>query len=146
MGELGMHTLSVCRTCPRHLSEKGGLPEQVREAVQAGQGLDGFQILTVECLGGCRQPSAAVFDAPEKWRIRMTCLVANDANDLLTAARIYVASPDGDLQDDALPENLRGKISARSPKYPTRAAALGVAPNEQPDEHEIKTLPRFKRN
>lgn len=137
-----MHTLSVCRTCPRHLPEKGGLPERVREAIQTGQGLDGFQLLTVECLGGCRQPSAAVFDAPDKWRIRMTCLVANDAHDLLAAARAYADSPDGDLQDAALPETLRGKISARSPKYPNRAAAFGTAA----DEHEIKTLPRFKRN
>ena len=134
-----MHTLSVCRTCPRHLPEKGGLPESVRDLVQrSGQGLDDFQLLTVECLGGCRQPSAAVLDAPEKWRIRLTNLVANDAAALLVAARSYAASLDGDLPDAALPESLRGHISARSPKHPNRAIALGV------DEAEPKTRPRFQ--
>jgi predicted metal-binding protein len=135
-----MHTLSVCRTCPRHLSEKGGLPERVRELVQAGPALDGYQILTVECLGGCKQPLAAVLDAPDKWRIRFTQLMAYDAGDLLTAARAYAVCPDGDLPDAALPERLRGKISARSPKHPNRAVAFGP----KPDQPEPETLPRFK--
>ncbi len=135
-----MHTLSVCRTCPRHLSEKGGLPERIRDLVQAGPGLDGYQILTVECLGGCKQPLAVVFDAPEKWRIRFTQLMAYDAGDLLTAAEAYAESSDGDLPDAVLPERLRGKISARSPKHPNRAAAFGP----EPKEPEKETLPRFK--
>jgi predicted metal-binding protein len=133
-----MHTLSVCRTCPRHLPEKGGLPERV--AALVGAGLDGFQLLTVECLGGCRQPSAAVFDAPDKWRIRLTSLVADNAADLLIAARAYAASPDGDLPDAALPESLRGHISARSPKHPNRAVALGLTVADT----ETQTRPRFQ--
>ncbi len=69
----------------------------------------------------------------------MTCLMACDAGDLLTAARAYADSFDGDLPDAVLPESLRGKISARSPKHPNRAAAVG-----SPAEPEKETLPRFK--
>ncbi len=128
-----MHTLSVCRTCPRHLSEKGGLPERVRATAHGSAMPDGFEILFVECLGGCQQPSAAAFDAPDKWRIRLTRLVADDAADLLTAAAAYASSPDGNLADHTLPPRLRGHISARSPKYPRRATT-----DDQP-----RTLPRF---
>ena len=131
-----MHTLSVCRTCPRHLSEKGGLPERVRALAQAGAMPDGFQVLAVECLGGCQQPSTAAFDAPDKWRIRLTRLVADDAADLVEAARIYAASPDGDLADLGLPPRLRGHISARSPKHPGRATICST-------NDESRTLPRF---
>jgi predicted metal-binding protein len=131
-----MHSLSVCRTCPRHRSEKGGLPERVRALAEAGALPAGFDILTVECLGGCQQPSAAAFDAPDKWRIRLTQLAAEDAGDLMLAAHAYAGLPDGALTDEILPPRLRGRISARSPKRPGRSTAGGA--------NDHSTLPRFE--
>jgi predicted metal-binding protein len=110
-----MHTLSVCRTCPREAAEKGGLAERLRALKFAS--VKGFQLLSVECLGGCLKPCNVAFDAGHKWRVRLSGLTAEHAADLIAAARAYAASPDGRLGEEALPPALRGRISALSPKY-----------------------------
>jgi predicted metal-binding protein len=117
-----MHTLSVCRNCPRDRPAKGGLPERLRGLAEDAGLLQGWRFLTVECLGGCPKPSAVVFDAPEKWRIRLTGLTVADAADLFDAARAYAGSADGQLTDAMLPPALQGHISARSPKRPGQEA------------------------
>jgi len=111
-----MHTLSVCRTCPRHLGIKSGLPDCLRAMAEDGGAPEGWRLLTVECLGGCPNPSAVAFDAPDKWRIRLTGLTVANAADVLIAARAYAATADGQITDAMLPPSLRGHISARSPK------------------------------
>lgn len=117
-----MHTLSVCRTCPRDLPTKGGLPERLRAMAEEPGAPESLRLLTVECLGGCPKPSAVAFDAPDKWRIRLTGLTIANAADVLTAVRAYAATADGQITDAMLPPSLRGHISARSPKRPGQEA------------------------
>jgi predicted metal-binding protein len=111
-----METLSVCRTCPRESAEKGGVVDALRALAAGGSGACDASILSVECLGGCPRPCTVAFDAPGKWRVRLSGLTARDAADILAAARTYASLPDGRLSDDVLPPALRGRISALSPK------------------------------
>lgn len=95
---------------------KSGLPEGLRAAVAGwGEGF-AFRLSVVECLAGCPTPCAVAFDAPEKWRVRLTRLSPAHTADIIAAASAYFASDDGFLNDADLPEALRGHISARSPK------------------------------
>jgi predicted metal-binding protein len=110
-----MHTLSVCRTCPRGQAEKGGLAERLR-ALKFPPA-SAFQLLSVECLGSCLKPCTVAFDAQGKWRVRLSGLTAASAADLIAAAGAYADSPDGRLTDELLPPALRGRISALSPKF-----------------------------
>jgi predicted metal-binding protein len=114
-----MHVLSVCRTCPRERAEKGGIAERLRalKFPVKSPSASRFQMLSVECLGGCLKPCNVAFDAPGKWRVRFSGLTAANAADLVEAARAYAASADGRLTDEALPPALRGRISALSPKF-----------------------------
>ena len=112
-----MHIVSVCRTCPRQEARKGGLAERLRALKFPSA--NRFQMLSVECLGGCLKPCNVAFDAPAKWRVRLSGLTAADAEDLIVAARVYAETADGRLTDAVLPPALRGRISALSPKFAT---------------------------
>ena len=124
-----MHTLAVCRTCPREQSRKGGLLDRLREIASAAPLPDGLRLVAAECLGGCPLPCAAAFNAPDKWRVRFTRLSAANLADLVAAAHAYVASPDGYLTDPLLPPGLRGHISARSPTHPVHPGAMPAGNN-----------------
>lgn len=76
-----------------------------------------WQLLLVECVGGCPKPCAVAFDAPGKWRIRFSTLTADHAEDVVAALQLYESSADGYLAEEALPPGLRGHISARSPTF-----------------------------
>ena len=121
-----MHSLLVCRTCPRSEPEKGGLRQRLYELRGDHGAIDGLTLLGVECLGGCQKPLAAALDAPRKWRVRLTGLSTGDAADLLAAARSYTHSPDGYLTDVMLPSALRGRISALSPKMLGQFGGVGA--------------------
>lgn len=118
-----LHTLAVCRTCPRAQAAKNDMIGRLRDLPIPS----GMRVLSVECLGGCPWPSAVALNAPDKWRLRLTRLRVTQAGDLLHAARVYLDSADGNLADDHLPPSLRGHISARSPCHPKRSdAALSI--------------------
>lgn len=95
---------------------KSGLPEALRAAVEDQREEFAFRLSVVECLAGCPTPCAVAFDAPEKWRVRLTRLSLGHTADIIAAASAYFASEDGFLNDADLPEALRGHVSARSPK------------------------------
>jgi predicted metal-binding protein len=111
-----MHTLSVCRTCPRGGIPETGLRERLR-ALLADTAASALQLLLVECVGSCPRPCAVAFDAPGKWRIRLSGLTPAHADDIVTALRSYAGSADGSLPNESLPAGLRGHISARSPTF-----------------------------
>jgi predicted metal-binding protein len=93
------------------------LRQSLREFLTEAGTTQEWQLLLVECVGGCPKPCAVAFDAPGKWRIRFSTLTADDAEDLVSALHLYEGSADGYLTDEALPPGLRGHISARSPTF-----------------------------
>src|SRR5689334_9960323 len=131
-----METLSVCRTCPRESAEKGGLAERLRALAARSAAASRLGILSVECLGGCPNPCTVACDAPGKWRVRLSGLKAENAADILAAARAYAGLPDGRLSDETLPPALRGHISALSPK------GAGQRGPTSPPSHRAPRQPR----
>ena len=133
MEEALSHQLIVCRTCPRPDAVKEGLLVELRARTEDLP--EGFEMRVVECLGGCPWPHAVAFNAPDKWRVRLTGLAPLRAADVMRAAHAYRASHDGYLVDADLPSDLRGHITARSPVRPRRADAsltgLEVTPPKQ---------------
>lgn len=131
-----MHQLSICRTCPRKEATKGGLLTALRTC--AGGLPEGFELRLVECLGACPWPYAVAFNAPEKWRVRLTGLAPRHAADVVRAAHAYRACPDGYLVDADLPSDLRGHITARSPMHPRQSDANPVVPPTTPSKRAIQ--------
>ena len=73
------------------------------------------EVRTTECMSGCTRRSTCAFRAPGKTAYLFGELTQADLPDLLTFARLYAASPDGNL-DDARPLGaLRMKAIARIP-------------------------------
>lgn len=73
------------------------------------------EVRTTDCMSGCTRRSTCAFRAPGKTAYLFGDLTAEDLPDLLTFARLYAASSDGNL-DDARPLGaLRMKAIARIP-------------------------------
>jgi predicted metal-binding protein len=73
------------------------------------------QVRTTECMSGCTRRSTCAFRAEGKTAYLFGDLTAEDLPDLLTFARLYAASSDGNF-DDARPLGaLRMKAIARIP-------------------------------
>ncbi|HWA44252.1 MAG TPA: DUF1636 domain-containing protein [Hypericibacter adhaerens] len=123
-----MHSLSVCRTCPRGGAPETGLRERLRALIAGSPIATGLQLLMVECVGSCPRPCAVAFDAPGKWRLRFGGLTPRHAEDVVEALRLYKESESGNLSDAALPYGLRGHVSARSPTFacPKTLPSTGV--------------------
>lgn len=123
-----MHTLSVCRTCPRGGTPETGLRQALRDR-WAEAASPALQLLVVECVGACPMPHSVAFDAPGKWRLRLSGLTPDHADDLFVALRLYEESGDGNLALDALPPGLCGHVSARSPTfaYPSSLPPTGMS-------------------
>lgn len=73
------------------------------------------EIGTVDCMSGCTRPSTIAFRAPGKTAYLFGDLTAADLADLVTFARAYAASEDGNLPDARLIGGLRFKAIARIP-------------------------------
>ncbi len=102
--------VTFCSSC--ELGEAG-----FADTFRAGIAEAGFEaeVRTTECMSGCTRRSTCAFRAPGKTAYLFGELTANDLPDLLTFARLYAASSDGNL-DDARPlGGLRMKAIARIP-------------------------------
>jgi predicted metal-binding protein len=108
----------VCRTCDRYapppLAEptRGGRLAAALLASAAGPGHQ-VTVRAVECLNGCPHPCTAALRGAGKYVIRFSGLEPSDAPALIQVAERYAASADGNIPDEALPGNLRGKVSLR---------------------------------
>lgn len=108
----------VCLTCNRYATQQPGEPtlgERMARATKLASAHAGSPVTVrmVVCLNGCPNPCTAALREPGKCAIRFSQLTADDAPALIEAATLYAASTDGDLSPDALPQALRGKISAQ---------------------------------
>ena len=113
--------LLVCRTCPRYEPKPAGdaptrgaaLGREIKDRL-AREGSD-VTVRVVNCLAGCKNPCNAALDAAGRYRLRFSRLEAPDIDALLTVLERYRRSADGRLDEDALPEALRDRLSAASP-------------------------------
>jgi predicted metal-binding protein len=111
-----MNTVRICRTCPRDLPGSRVAGPVLMTALRPALHELGFETLLVHCLGDCRAPCAAVLDADGKPRLRYSGLEAQDAAELLAAARLYRQAEPARLAAGGLPAALRSRLSAVSPK------------------------------
>ncbi len=111
----------VCQTCPRYEHKTSGSPTRGRrlanglKAAMSTIKNNRFDIRVVNCLAGCKNPCNISFDNDGKTRLRLSKLSTDDIDTLFAVAKIYAASDTGELQDEDLPEQLRNKISNRTP-------------------------------
>ncbi|WP_328799702.1 DUF1636 domain-containing protein [Sedimentimonas flavescens] len=102
--------ISVCTSCALGRAGFGAtLEEALREAgiVADVQG--------IECMSGCTRPSSLAFRAEGKTAYLFGDLTPEDLPDLLTFARLYAASADGNFADARPLGALRTKALARIP-------------------------------
>jgi predicted metal-binding protein len=111
--------LLVCRTCPRDARDTGSFGVDLDRAVDDLARRRGVRVRHVPCLGGCPHPGNAGLDAMGKPRVRFSGLDPADPDDaraLVEAAARYDASPSGLPGDWQVPEPLRGRLTAVTPK------------------------------
>ena len=102
--------ITFCSSC--ELGESG-FAETARAAL-AESGIEA-EVRTTECMSGCTRRSTCAFRATGKTAYLFGDLTAADLPDLLTFARLYGASPDGNLEDARPLGALRMKAIARIP-------------------------------
>jgi predicted metal-binding protein len=111
-----MHSLLICRTCPRDGSASGAPGAVLAETPSGSMASCGVRILRVNCLGSCRQPCAVALDAPTKFRLRFSNLEPADALDLEAVVKRYCSSESGRIPVENLPPRFRERLSAVAPK------------------------------
>ena len=114
-----MHSLLICRTCPRDGSASGAPGAVLAQSLGDSLASCGVRILRVNCLGSCRQPCAVALDAPSKYRLRFSNLEPTDARDLAVVIGYYCSSESGRIPLECLPPRLRERLSAVAPKVLT---------------------------
>jgi predicted metal-binding protein len=98
--------ITLCSSCA--LGQAG-----FAETLQAA--LPDAQITTTDCMSGCTRPSTIAFCAPGKTAYLFGEITADDLPDLVTFARFYADSPDGNFADARILGPLRMKAIARIP-------------------------------
>lgn len=101
---------TVCALCP---AGEAGLARQLQVSL-ADAGL-GIEVRETGCMSGCTRQSALAFRGPGKMAYLFGEITLADLPDILTFARLYLASPDGDLVDARPLGALRTKVIARIP-------------------------------
>jgi predicted metal-binding protein len=102
--------ITVCASCA---GGQSGFADRLAGAmICAGIAAD---VRTVECLSGCTRPSALSVRDTGKTAYLFGDLDDADLPDILTFARFYAASPDGNFADARVLGALRMKALARIP-------------------------------
>ena len=102
--------VTLCASCGLG---QAGFAAPLQSAL-AAEGL-ATRVTTTDCMSGCTRPSTCAFRAPGKTAYLFGDLTEADLPDLLTFARHYEASPDGNLADARVLGGLRMKAIARIP-------------------------------
>ncbi len=101
---------TVCALCP---AGRAGFADGLRAALSdAGMVLE---VRETGCMSGCTRQSTLAFRAPGKMAYLFGEITLDDMPDILTFARLYLASADGDLTDARPLGALRAKAIARIP-------------------------------
>jgi predicted metal-binding protein len=102
--------VTLCHSCALGQS---GFAEPLREALEvAGVAVE---VRSTDCMSGCTRASTCAFRALGKTAYLFGDLTADDLPDLVTFARHYAASADGNLGDARVLGALRMKAIARIP-------------------------------
>jgi predicted metal-binding protein len=102
--------LTLCASCDLGQS---GFAEPLRAALSEA-GLT-FELRMTDCMSGCTRGSTCAFRSPGKTAYLFGDLTPEDLQGLVTFARHYAASPDGNLADARVLGPLRHKAIARIP-------------------------------
>lgn len=102
--------ITLCTTCALG---RDGFADTLRTTLSE-QGVQA-EITTTDCMSGCTRPSTLSFRATAKTAYLFGDLTGADLPDLVTFARLYAASPDGNLPDARPLGALRLKVIARIP-------------------------------
>ncbi len=102
--------VTLCHSCALGQS---GFAEPLRAALD-GAGL-AVEVRSTDCMSGCTRASTCSFRASGKTAYLFGDLTADDLPDLVTFARHYDASTDGNLADARVLGALRMKAIARIP-------------------------------
>jgi predicted metal-binding protein len=125
----GGMTIHVCVTCraSQAAAPQGERAGALLLAELARQADSAFGVAPVECLSACKRPCTIAFSAPGKWTYVYGDFAAGSAAEILSAAALYAAAPDGLIPWAQRPAALKKGVVARVP-----ALALSLAPSEQP--------------
>jgi predicted metal-binding protein len=120
-----IHVCVNCRAVGENASqgERAGAQLMAELAMQAGPSV---AIAPVECLSVCKRPCTIAFSAPGKWTYVYGDFAADSAAEILTAAALYAAAPDGLIPWAQRPAALKKGVVARIP-----ALSVSLAKAEQ---------------
>ena len=107
---MSAHVATLCRSCP---AGQAGLADALRTAF-ATTNLD-VDLRETDCMSGCTRASTLAFRAPGKTAYLFGEISSTDLPDILTFARLYLESADGNLADARPLGTLRAKAIARIP-------------------------------
>jgi predicted metal-binding protein len=114
----------VCVTCRR----EGDDPAAPRAGARLLAALEasapgGLALAPVECLGNCKRGCSVALAAEGTWTYVFGDLGPDAAPDILTAAALLAASPDGLMPWRGRPEPFKRGMIARIPPRPMKDAA-----------------------
>lgn len=102
--------ITLCSSCALGQS---GFAEPLGRALE--QASIAAEIALIDCMSGCARASTIAFRDTGKTAYLFGEVTADDLPDLITFARLYAATSDGNLPDARPLGNLRTKAIARIP-------------------------------
>ncbi len=109
----------VCRSC-RDETDPNAEPRpgaRLADAVMATAQESGIVVRSVNCLANCKRGLSAVLRGGDGWSYVFGGLTPDDAEDLLTGARMLAASADGLMPWRGRPDTLKRGMVARIPPF-----------------------------
>ena len=122
MAATTIHVCTTCKTAEEAAEPKGARSGARLHAALVAQAGGAAEIVAVECLSVCKRPCTIGFAAPGKWTYVYADFAADSAADILAAADLYAAAPDGLIPWKARPTALKKGVVARIPPL-TRLSA-----------------------